>query len=417
MPTDARPASPNPPSPPGFLADEAALKRAFDAEGPGLLTSAQSQLGEAAALAPRVVETAFVDAWHQRAVIANMEQLKAFLADDIKHGSARALSRRHSAGRFAGGKAGATTGSHEAASADPAQMWARIANGIKAGSGSADAHVAAADAGRHEAAAHMKIAARKTNWAVPVAIGVGALAIALAGAFYVNRLGEDDAVYAAVTRQGIQPIQSGPGQIGNSTLTDSTKMRMGPETRLFRPDEFPAKIRAVKVEGTAQFEVAPGNVLPFRVVAKHAQIIAPAANFVVTSYPNDTGVAILVKSGSVTVKSGKQTLPLTAGQAVIVDGNNSSTPTEPQKLAAFGWTDGQVAVEHKQLREVIAQLGRWFNLDIKVPDLKLLDRDAGFNVSLDSSKAAITQVEKSANVKFAYEGETKVFRDAGKAKK
>lgn len=401
-----------PTNPSSFLADEAALKRAFDAEVASCLASAQSQLGEASALAPRVVEGAFCDAWRQRDTIANNEQLKAFLADDIRHGAARALSRRHSAGRFAGGKAGATTGSHEAASTDPAQMWARIVNGIKPGAGSADAHAAAADAGRHEAAAHMKIAARKTNWAIPVAIGIGALAIALGGAFYVSRLGENDAVYAAVTRQGIQPIQSGPGQIGNSTLTDSTKMKMGPETRLFRPDEFPSKIRAVKVAGTAQFDVAPGNVLPFRVVAKHAQIIAPAASFVVTAYDDDTGVAVLVKSGNVTVISGKQTLPLTAGQAVIVDGNTSATPTEAQKLAAFGWTDGQVSVDHKQLREVIAQLGRWFNLDIKVPDLKLLDREASFSVSLDSSKAAITQVEKSANVKFAYEGETKVFRDA-----
>jgi len=50
---------------------------------------------------------------------------------------------------------------------------------------------------------------------------------------------------------------------------------------------------------------------------------------------------------------------------------------------------------------------------VKVPDLPLLDRDASFSVPLDSSRLAISQVEQSANVKFAYEGETKVFRDAG----
>jgi hypothetical protein len=37
-------------------------------------------------------------------------------------------------------------------------------------------------------------------------------------------------------------------------------------------------------------------------------------------------------------------------------------------------------------------------------------------VALDSSRAAIAQVEKTANVKFAYEGESKVFRDANAKK-
>ena len=73
--------------------------------------------------------------------------------------------------------------------------------------------------------------------------------------------------------------------------------------------------------------------------------------------------------------------------------------------------NGQV-IAHGQLRHVVEALTRWFNYDVKVIDLPLLERPAGFEVPLDSSRLAIAQVEKSANVKFAYEGETKVFRDA-----
>jgi len=69
-------------------------------------------------------------------------------------------------------------------------------------------------------------------------------------------------------------------------------------------------------------------------------------------------------------------------------------------------------VQHKQLRTVVEALTRWFNYDVKVTDLPLLDREASFSVPLDSSRLAISQVESSANVKFAYEGDTKVFRDA-----
>ena len=61
------------------LSDETALRRVFDAEYNGLMTSARSQLGDAASHAPRIVECAFVDAWGQRASIKSMEELKAFL--------------------------------------------------------------------------------------------------------------------------------------------------------------------------------------------------------------------------------------------------------------------------------------------------------------------------------------------------
>ena len=106
MSTDSRTASPSPLTPASVLADEAALKRAFDAEFESCLTAAKSQLGDDATnLAPRVVETAFVNLWSQRATVATQQQLKTALAEEMRHGSARALSRRHSAGRFAGGKA------------------------------------------------------------------------------------------------------------------------------------------------------------------------------------------------------------------------------------------------------------------------------------------------------------------------
>src|SRR5215510_5782187 len=79
---------------PTVLGDESALRRAFDSEYSALMTNARSQLGEAESHAPRIVESAFVDAWAARASIGNAEDLKAFLAKQVHHGASRALSRR-----------------------------------------------------------------------------------------------------------------------------------------------------------------------------------------------------------------------------------------------------------------------------------------------------------------------------------
>ena len=158
---------------------------------------AHAQLGDAP-LAPRVVETAFVSAWNQRGMIATAEQLKTVLTDEIRHGAARALSRRHSAGRFAGGKQAQT--SHAAASEAPADVWASVQKAMHASSNSA-AHDASASTGRHETASHMKSVGKRPSWIVPVAIGAFALVVSVGGMLFVDRLGEDDGARSSARRR------------------------------------------------------------------------------------------------------------------------------------------------------------------------------------------------------------------------
>ena len=411
---DARTASPSPLTAAAFLSDEAALKRVFDEEFAAALESAKSQLGEAVALAPRVVETAFVNVWGQRDTLANRDQFRSVLSDEIRHGAARALSRRVSGARF--GAVGGTQAKAHGVSAEQesaAHVWSQIDKTLHGTGPTAESRAATAAAGRHEAAAHMKDLSKKRSWAVPVAIGVFALIVSVAGMLYVDRLGEDDAILGLVANQEIQPIQSGSGQIGSVKLGDGTQMSVGPETKIYIPDGFGTKNRALKVEGTASFDVAKGQQMPFRVVARRQHFIATGTKFVVSTFTPDTIPMVLVQEGSVTIKSGKNTAIATAGQAMVADAAKGIRPaTDDEKAEAFGWVDKRVTVRNKQLRVVVGAMTRWFNYDIKVPDIKLLDRPASIDVPLDSSKLAISQVEQSAKVQFAYEGESKVFRDA-----
>lgn len=419
---DTRTTTPTPLTGGAYLADESAFKQAFDLEFNGAIAEARSKLGDATSLAPRVVETAFVNAWQQRATLTAHDQFKSVLMTEIHHGAARALSRRHAAGRFGGGGASHSgsstrdeqtmTGTHAAtADADPEAAWSRITRTIHGEGNTAEAHRAAASAGRHDAAAHMKDVAKRPSWVIPVLIGVVALVAAVWGVRALSNAGEDDAVLASVASPTIQPIASSSGQIGSVKLGDGTQMKLGPETKVYIPDQFPTKMRAIRIDGTASFDVAPGQLQPFRVVANRTHFIATGTKFAVSSYPSDSSAKVFVQEGSVTVKLGKQIATVAAGQTMIADSKGIRALPDEQKAEAFGWVNGQVTA-HGQLRHVVEALTRWFNYDVKVIDLPLLDRQAGFEVPLDSSRLAIAQVEKSANVKFAYEGETKVFRDA-----
>jgi len=401
-----------------YLRDETALRRAFDAEFTGAMAAAREKLKDAGNLAPRVVETAFVNVWQQRETLTSLQQFKQVLADEVTHGAARALSRRHAAQRFGGGASArdeqTMTGTHPATpQADAEEAWSRITRTIRGEGNTAAAHKAAASAGRHEAAAHMKDMSKGRSWTGPIIVGVAALAVAIWGVRKLSSLGEDDAVFASVASPTIQPIASSAGQIGSLNLGDGSKASIGPESKIYIPDGFPTKIRAVRVEGTASFEVAPNQTLPFRVIANRTQFIATGTKFVVFAYPEDSSAKVLVQEGSVTVKAGKQSASVAAGQAMVADKTGIHALSDDDKAESFAWLDKKLVVKNKPLGRVIQLLGRWMNSDVKVPDLPLLERPVTIDSPLDSTMIAIKQIEQTGNLKFGYEGQNKVLRDAG----
>ncbi|HEY2164038.1 MAG TPA: FecR domain-containing protein [Gemmatimonadaceae bacterium] len=422
MPSPDAPTESTPPATPAtpssaYLRDETALRRAFDAEFAGAMAIAREKLKDAPALAPRVVETAFVNVWQQRDTLTSVQQFKKVLSDEINHGCARALSRRISAQRFGGSASRdeqTMTGTHPASpNADVEEAWSRITRTIRGEGNTAAAHKAAASAGRHDAASHMKDMSKGGSWTAPIIIGVLAVAIAVWGVRKLSNLGEDDAVLASVASPNLQPIASGAGQTGNVKLGDGSPVRIGPDTKVFIPDGFPTKIRAIRVEGSAAFEVAPNQVLPFRVVANHTQFIATGTKFAISSYPEDSSAAVFVQGGSVTIKLAKQTSVVAAGQAMVADKSGIHALSDDAKAESFSWLDNKMIIHQKPLRHVVAVLGRFFNSDVKVPDAPLLDRPTSIDSPLDSAMLAIKQIEQSANVKFGYEGQNKVLRDAG----
>jgi ferric-dicitrate binding protein FerR (iron transport regulator) len=417
MSTDARTASPSPLTK-SAVPDEAALKRTFDADFDASLASAKSQLADATQLAPKVVENAFVAVWNRRGTIATTDQLKAVLAEEIKHSAARALSRRSAAGRLAAGKQ--TTGAHATTpSAAPADVWANVSKTINT-SASSQSHAVHDKAGRHEAASHMRMAARKKSYVVPIIIFVVALGLSVGGMMYVSSLGEDDAMLAAANNTQIQPfVASNPGQTASFTLPDSTKVQIGPESKLFVPDGFPVKTRVVRLEGTAQFQPGPLTEAikgPFRVVAKRNLVATTGTIFAVSAFPGDSVMFVTVKEGTVRVKSMKTEAALAANQTMFVERGTTRDATANEKAEHFSWLDGHVTVPPKQLRHVLESLSRWFSVDVKVVDMPLLDREASFDVPLNETAQAITAVEKSANLRSTNEGGNRVFRDAGKKK-
>ncbi|HEY7877230.1 MAG TPA: FecR family protein, partial [Gemmatimonadaceae bacterium] len=279
-------------------------------------------------------------------------------------------------------------------------------------------HADGADAARHGTAAHMKDMAKRPNWVVPVAIVAVALVVALGGIWYFDKLGEQPAITSALASPEAKITSSATSQIAVVTLDDGTRVTLAPESRLIVPKDFSGSaMRAVKIEGAATFEVAPGQKAAFEVRADNVGIFDTGTKFTVYAYPLDSTVTVHVQEGAVSLQlmSTKDTHPITAGKALFVSKSGAIREPSAVELAeATSWTNHRVTLANRQLRDALQMFKRWYGMDIKVPELPLLDRPVSVDANLDSSRSAISQVEETAHVKFGWEGQNMLFSDNSK---
>jgi transmembrane sensor len=210
----------------------------------------------------------------------------------------------------------------------------------------------------------------------------------------------------------VRNYETSYGQQADITLDDSTIARVGPETKLTVPNKFGIGFRAVKIEGTASFDVRQVQEQPFEVRVGNAAVIARGTVFVVRKYRDEQNAVVHVKKGSVEVRVAEAVRPVPEGTSLLITGDGQmSVPSAEQVAEASAWTDGTVSIPGQTLRYMIPQLKRWYGLDVKVPDAQLLERRVFLSAAINSPKEALASVEKSAGVKFAYIGENMVFQD------
>jgi ferric-dicitrate binding protein FerR (iron transport regulator) len=247
-----------------------------------------------------------------------------------------------------------------------------------------------------------------------ILVGVVGLAVAVAGVWYINKLGESRAIDRALSASDARGYETGAGQQINVTLDDGTLVRVGPESRLTVPKRFgmTGGFRAVKIDGTANFNVTKALKQPFEVRNGQVALIARGTEFTVRRYRDDPILVVHVREGTVDLRLGEEVRSVSKGMSYAVTSSGQMrVPTAEELDEARTWADGNVTIVGHTLRYVLPQLKRWYGLNISVPDTKLLDRKVFVRAAVNSPKEAISSVEQSGGLKFTYIGENMAFQD------
>jgi transmembrane sensor len=177
---------------------------------------------------------------------------------------------------------------------------------------------------------------------------------------------------SGLTYNTIETPRGGKYQVN---LPDGTKVWLNSASSLRYPTHFKGNRRDVSLTGEGFFEVAKNKSRPFYVSANGTIIEVLGTHFNVMAYTEEKAVATTLLEGSVKVISAHASSVIRPGSQALSAGGTIAVNTSADMEEAIAWKEGSFVFNGADIRVVMRQLERWYNVDIDentLPQLKLV---------------------------------------------
>lgn len=186
--------------------------------------------------------------------------------------------------------------------------------------------------------------------------------------FYFNVIGPapDDWKTITVQNRSVETIE----------LDDGSKIVADAGSEVQIIEKFGIESREIRLTGEAYFEVESNAELPFTVYAGNAVVEVAGTKFNVRAFKESEVIKASVIEGTIVFRSSllNDSLILTEGLAAGVKKDGTMTPVEEAgSRKTPSWIDGEIYFENTRVTEIIAQIERWYDVTIKLPDKSVGD--------------------------------------------
>ena len=184
-------------------------------------------------------------------------------------------------------------------------------------------------------------------------------------------------------------------------LTDGTKVWLNSASRLIYPSSFVGKERRVVLSGEAFFDVAHDAERPFIVETSRMNVKVLGTCFNVSDYEDNDEVSTTLVNGSVEIASGnQQAFRLVPGEQAY--GKESELKKREVNVNLYtSWIDGKFMFNNTELEDIVKQISRWYDVDIRFADDSLKhERLAGVVYRDEELGFSIEIIERVAGVQF-----------------
>ncbi|MCS2697399.1 FecR domain-containing protein [Phocaeicola dorei] len=177
-------------------------------------------------------------------------------------------------------------------------------------------------------------------------------------------------------------VSTPPATITSVQLSDGSKVLLSANSRLEYQKEFTDTIRSVKLSGEARFEVAKDASRPFIVCTEQLQTRVLGTVFDVKAYPRYSPDVILYQ-GRVNVSHTKrnQSKEMHPGEQISLDKQGKLQLKRVDTEKRKGWAENKFSFDNTDLRQVMQEIGSWYNISIVFRSRPLLDERIYFHIN------------------------------------
>lgn len=163
--------------------------------------------------------------------------------------------------------------------------------------------------------------------------------------------------------------------------------------------------RKVFISGEAYFEVAKlqlkGRRVPFSVSTNGQELEVLGTHFNINAYNGPAGIQTTLLEGSIVVSNGMGlSKVLSPGQQSIL--SNDIVVKEVDTATAVAWKNGLFKFENESLKEVMAQLSRWYDVDVSYEGAIPSNKFSG-ELYRNMNADKILQILKLSNIAYRVE--------------
>ncbi|QJB37991.1 FecR domain-containing protein [Chitinophaga oryzae] len=201
-------------------------------------------------------------------------------------------------------------------------------------------------------------------------------------------------------------------------LPDGTAAWLNAASSIRFPTQFTQDVRRVEITGEVYFEAASmkkeGKAVPFVVNAGNRfEVTVMGTHFNVNAYPDEPSLNTTLLEGKVAVtmngRGGKQQVILKPGDQASLTMRGDvveKVQVRPGDIAkVMAWKNGVFDFEDARIDEVMRQLKRWYDIDVKyesgVPDIEFVGK-----MTRDIPLSGLLIALEKSNVHFRLEGRT-----------
>jgi transmembrane sensor len=160
------------------------------------------------------------------------------------------------------------------------------------------------------------------------------------------------------------------GQHSSFSLSDGTKIYLGPGSSFSYPTKFSKNTREVLLHGEAYFEVYKNKEKPFIIFTGNIRTQVLGTTFKISSF-KDNPILVSVTSGKVSVTRTKgnkieKLAYLLPGEQLTCNQNSTVFKSTFNIEDIQNWKQGQLVFNGTPLSELVKEISRWYNVTINI---------------------------------------------------